>query len=237
MHSLWYYELYETVFSRPSSVYAKEIDIISNYAKVDGSDILEIGVGTGNHASALLKLQPKLLDAIDMDSKAISISFSKLGSIPNVSFFVGDGFSFSYPRSYDLVYIMYSVISQGVFCFKEFGNRIAILLRLLKNADASIIFEILDKTQCMKRYPTGIITELYRDSNQTVSVQWDYPPNWIVVKYLHTDSEKEFSRYTVKILDINIDELGEFLSLMQIGIRVVPLDTSGRRKLVVIRHL
>ena len=92
--------------------YQQEADyvhsLIQRFSASSEKNILEIGCGTGTHASFMSRLGYHIT-GVDMSSEMIDRALAK--NIPNTNFQVGNAIDFSLPNNFEVIYSLFHILS------------------------------------------------------------------------------------------------------------------------------
>lgn len=105
------WRFYEAVYEqKPYAEEARAIDALIREALPSASSILDVGCGTGRHASHLAALGYRV-HGIDMSEAMIALAARKTGPDGNPSFSVANALGFRFPEEFDAVIALFHVAS------------------------------------------------------------------------------------------------------------------------------
>lgn len=232
-HSEWYWKHYDLVFGRGQG-YENDLSVIASVINLENAVLQEIGSGKGDHAQLLLDHGANYLELIDNDNEAINKLRFRFGSNKKVSIVKDDGFNASPTRDFDAVLCMYSVALQLCKTIDFLIQRVNTIMSRLK-PDGVFAFEAIDYERSKHIYPTGQESLIFSNEQNHMSIASHYFNSTLRIRYEGVLDRIPCS-YSVDLLRVTAPSLSVAIE-QKTGcqVRIVNLDSYGRRILVVVK--
>lgn len=232
-HPDWYFKYYNQIFAK-NKKYKYEIDLIDNKFPLKDKSVQEIGSGTGEHASQLLKKDIESLHLLDVDLESISILQNRFSDCKKVTISKQDGFDSKLKGKYDVVICMFSIILLDIEKTESLIKRIKVLLNRVKRT-GYLFFEIVDCGVSKIIYPEKSISTIYTKNNEFVKIESRYLQNTFEYIYFGT-LENQRINYKVSLFSTNVTTIRSIIESMEIEeYKIFYLESDERRCLISIR--
>lgn len=224
-HPTWYYNKFDLIFGLRN--YNQEISFLNSLYHFFGKNVLEIGAGTGNHATEILKYNPESITLIDNDISSIKILNQRFINNDRVRIIHIDGFKSI--AKYDLILCLYSLIQQTATT--------NIILKRIQNLynqlfiKGSICFELIDYKNHFDIYKSGSESILYQSDESIVKIKSINTDRFIQIIY-SGNFGKDKVYYKVNLLKFDIEFIKWELEKKYSTIEISYLDEYKRRLLI-----
>ena len=220
MHPGWYYYYYDEIFGW-SRDYPKEIAMINDIASLKNKVVEEIGAGTGRHTEQILKLNPRIVRAIDYDDQAVGILKEKFKQDSKIQIIKGDGFIRD--TSVDIIICLYSIFQQTeekTILKKRIDN----LIGRLDAYGCDIFVECIDTN----KHKTQEFTLIYESGQDYLGIKSEKTDYGVKIVYQGIVNNENVV-YEVPLCDCPL-YLFEINS--SIKYEIIPLTKSGRKRII-----
>jgi len=234
IHPWWYYSYYDKIFSYNRN-YDEEIDIISQVIPIKSSNVQEIGAGTGNHSTNILKHKPSLLEVIDYDSTSINLLKSKFDKNSSIKYLEDDGFTnlVSHNPNINLIISTFS-ITQQVKSAEEFIRRCLNVMKRLINS-GSFVFEFIDYEIAKHQFKPNVKNKIYSNNQDEVYISSQVKDHNTIIQYSGMLNNKIIF-YEVELLNLTCDRIQNEFKAINCLVEFKNISSDGRRKFCFVKR-
>lgn len=231
----WYYRHYDRVFAFNRD-YREEIALLHTLCALKDKHVIELGAGTGNHATEIIKCEPSRLSLFDSSYEAVHILANRFKSLPNIVIQQADVSlnGFDGHCLGDITLIMFSLVQQTRdprVCI----SRISQLFSRMKYG-ARLVLEMVDIQKSEKIYGGKPPTCIYSDDLFHAFIQSEYFERFARIRYDLKD-RSEYYFHDVFLARISPSDVQEGIRSLGKIIDMAPLSPDSRRNILIIERM